>query len=233
MKSKKIEELEKSLGVKFKNRQLLKQGLIHRSYLNEVRGKRLESNERLEFLGDAVLELWTTEKLFHHFPDLAEGVLTNIRAALVCTESLAESAQKLSLGKHLYLGRGEDKNGGRKNPSLLANTFEAVLGAIYLDSGWQTAAKFLDRELSKKLLLLGKTGDIKDAKTKLQELVQATKRITPSYKIIKEEGPDHAKVFTSAVYFNKDKIACGKGQSKREAEEKAAQKALTLVKNRI
>jgi len=233
MKSKKIEELEKSLGVKFKNRELLKQGLIHRSYLNEVRGKRLESNERLEFLGDAVLELWTTEKLFHHFPDLAEGVLTNIRAALVCTESLAESAQKLSLGKHLYLGRGEDKNGGRKNPSLLADTFEAVLGAIYLDSGWQTAAKFLDRELSKKLLLLGKTGDIKDAKTKLQELVQATKRITPSYKIIKEEGPDHAKVFTSAVYFNKDKIACGKGQSKREAEEKAAQKALTLVKNRI
>jgi len=233
MKSEKLEKLEKKLKVNFKNKNLLKKALVHRSFLNEIRGKNLESNERLEFLGDAVLEFWATEQLFRRFPVLAEGKLTNIRAAIVCTESLAESAQKLNLGQHLLLGKGEDKNGGRENHSLLADTFEAVLGAIYLDGGWQTAAEFLGRELSKKLLLLGKTGDIKDAKTKLQELVQATKRITPSYKIVNEEGPDHAKVFTSAVYFNKDKITNGKGQSKQEAEEKAAQKALTLVKNRI
>lgn len=233
MRNKDLKELEEKLGINFKNRDLLKKALIHRSYLNEVKEKGLESNERLEFLGDAVLELWTTEKLFHHFPKLPEGTLTNIRAALVCTESLAQIARKLSLGKYLYLSRGEDKNGGRENPSLLADTFEAITGAIHLDQGWKTVAEFLDRHLLKKLLKLGKMGDIKDAKTKLQEIVQAEKKITPHYRLIKEEGPDHNKVFTVAVYFGPKKIALGRGSSKREAEEVAAKRALTLIKNQV
>lgn len=233
MKNKDLKELEEKLEIKFKNRNLLKKALIHRSYLNEIKEKGLESNERLEFLGDAVLELWTTERLFHYFPNLAEGILTNIRAALVRTESLAQIARKLSLGRHLCLSRGEDKNGGRENPSLLADTFEAVTGAIYLDRGWKTVTKFLDRHLLKKLLKLGETGDVKDAKTRLQEIVQAKKKITPHYQVIKEEGPDHAKIFTVAVYFGKKKITVGRGSSKREAEEAAAQKALTLTKNQV
>ena len=230
---KKLIGLEKKLGLKFKNKDLFKQALVHRSYLNEAQEKNLQSNERLEFLGDAVLELWTTEKLFHHFPHLTEGVLTNIRAALVCTENLAQIAQKLSLGKHLYLSRGESKNGGQQNPSLLANTFEAITGAIYLDQGWLRVNRFLDRCLLAKLLKLGKRGDIKDAKTKLQEIIQAKRKLTPRYRIIKEEGPDHAKIFTAAVYFGNKKIALGKGNSKQEAEETAAQKALILIKNQV
>lgn len=233
MRNNNLEELEKKLGIEFENRSWLKKALIHRSYLNEAKKKELESNERLEFLGDAVLELWATERLFHHFPKLPEGTLTNIRAALVCTESLAQIAKKLSLGKYLYLSRGEDKNGGRENPSLLADTFEAVTGAIHLDQGWKTVVKFLDHHLLKKLLRLGKMGGIKDAKTRLQETVQAEKKITPHYQLIKEEGPDHNKVFTVAVYFGHKKITLGQGSSKREAEEAAAQKALTLIKNQV
>ncbi len=229
----KLTELEEKLGVKFKNQTLLKKALIHRSYLNEAKEKSLQSNERLEFLGDAVLELWTTQELFNRFPQLPEGVLTNIRAALVCTESLARAAQKLGLGQYLYLSRGEDKSGGRQNPSLLADTFEAVTGAIYLDQGWPQVQQFLDRHLLKKLIELGRSGDIKDAKTKLQEIIQAERRITPHYRILREEGPDHAKIFTAAVYFHDQQIALGQGQSKRAAEEAAAQKALTLIKNKI
>ncbi len=226
--------LEPKLGINFKDKKLLIKALTHRSYLNEHYRENLKSNERLEFLGDAVLELWTTEQLFQHFPKLPEGVLTNIRAAIVCTENLAEKAKANNLGKFLLLSRGEDSGGGRKNPSLLANTFEAVIGAIYLDQGWEAAAKFLKRNLLKMLISLGKKGDIKDAKTKLQEVTQASLKVTPHYKTIKQEGPDHAKIFTVAAYFDKKKITTGKGASKREAEEQAAQKALTITsKNSI
>lgn len=223
-----LKKLEKQLGIEFKNQDLLRQALIHRSYLNEVE-KDLKSNERLEFLGDAVLELWTTKHLFDNFPQLPEGVLTNIRAAIVCTSSLAEIAQELDLGSFLYLSKGEEKSGGRENPSLLADTFEALIGALYLDQGWEQTDKFLKNLLFQKLKKLGKKGNVKDAKTLLQEIIQEKLKITPKYRTLKEHGPDHAKVFTAAVFYNNDQIAEGKGKSKREAEEKAAQAALTKL----
>jgi len=218
-----------NFALKFKNKDQLLKTLTHRSYLNEHRSQELKSNERLEFLGDAVLELWTTEKLFHHFPNLAEGILTNIRASLVCTKSLAEIAEKIKIGPALLLSKGEDDGGGRKNPSLLADSFEAVIGALYLDSGWPKVDPFLTENLLKKLISLGSRGDNKDAKTKLQEKVQAKIKFTPYYKIIKEEGPDHAKKFTSAVFFDQEKITTGEGASKGESEEAAAEKALTIL----
>lgn len=213
----------------FKDKDLLTRALTHRSYLNEHKREKLSSNERLEFLGDAVLELWTTKKLFDHFPSLPEGVLTNIRAAVVCTESLAKTAKKTALGQKLLLSKGEEDGGGRKNPSLLANTFEAIIGAIYLDQGWEKSSKFLDKTLFKKLIRLGRSGDNKDAKTRLQEKTQAMSKVTPHYQILKEEGPGHAKKFTTAVFFEQEQISTGKGNSKREAEEKAAEKALTIL----
>lgn len=223
-----LTKLQKQLGIKFRNQALLKQALIHRSYLNETE-QDLNSNERLEFLGDAVLELWTTETLFEDFPELSEGILTNIRAAVVCTTSLAETAKKLNLGKYLFLSKGEVQGKGRENTSLLANTFEAVVGAIYLDQGKKNANKFLDKNLGKKLNKLGKKGDIKDAKTLLQEIAQEKEKITPEYQTLDETGPDHDKTFTSGVFLGESQIAVGEGKSKREAEENAAGKALTII----
>ncbi|MBU2592890.1 ribonuclease III [Patescibacteria group bacterium] len=217
------------LALEFKDKDLFLRALTHRSYLNEHRDKELKSNERMEFLGDAVLELWATEKLFHHFPELTEGILTNVRASLVCAKSLAETAEKIKIGPVLLLSKGEDEGGGRKNPSLLADAFEAVIGALYLDGGWQKVDDFLTENLLKKLVFLGSKGDNKDAKTKLQEKIQAKMRLTPYYKIIREEGPDHAKKFITAVFFDQEKIAAGKGGSKGEAEEAAAKKALTIL----
>lgn len=225
---KNIKKLEEKIGIKFKDISLLKQALIHRSYLNETE-KDLKSNERLEFLGDAVLELWATKKLFNNFPKLGEGVLTNIRAAVVCTTSLAETAKKVNLGNYLFLSKGEANSGGRKNPSLLADTFEAIIGALYLDQGWQQTNHFLKQQLGQKIKKLGQQGDIKGAKTLLQELIQEKLKLTPEYKLLTEQGPDHDKTFTSAVFYNNKKIAQGKGKSKREAEEHAAKKALTKL----
>lgn len=217
------------LDIRFKNSQLLKRALTHRSYLNEHKEKGLESNERMEFLGDAILEFWATEQLFNLFPQLPEGVLTNIRASLVCTESLANIAKKIKIGESLLLSKGEDEGGGRCNPSLLADTFEAIIGAIWLDQGWLKVNQFLEKNLLSRLISLGKLGDNKDAKTKLQEEVQAMIKITPYYQVIKEEGPDHNKKFTVAVHFGEKEIAQGKGDSKREAEEDAANQALTIL----
>ncbi len=226
--NKNLKILEKKLNVNFDDKSLLKQALIHRSYLNET-GKDLQSNERLEFLGDAVLELWTTNQLFKNFTQLAEGVLTNIRAAVVCTTNLAETAEKINLGRFLFLSKGEERSGGRENPSLLADTFEAVIGAIYLDQGWGKTDEFLNKQLGKKIKKLGNQGNIKDAKTLLQEIVQENLKITPQYKLLDEKGPDHNKLFTSAVFYNDKKIAVGKGKSKKLAEESAAKKALTKI----
>ncbi|MFH1561697.1 MAG: ribonuclease III [Patescibacteria group bacterium] len=225
-------KLEKKIGVRFKNQELLKTALTHRSYLNENRQEKLKSNERLEFLGDAVLELWATEKLFSYFSSLPEGVLTNIRAAVVCTDSLAEEGERLKLGEFLLLSRGESRGGGRKNRSLLADTFEALVGAIYLDQGWPSAQKFLNQQLSKKLIGLGEQGNPKDAKTRLQEKLQAQYRLTPSYQISQETGPDHAKHFTVTVSCGTEELTSGQGNSKKEAEEDAAAKALILVEKK-
>jgi len=225
-----LQRLQKIIKVNFKDRSILKRALTHRSYLNENRGKKMKSNERLEFLGDAVLELWATKELFDRFPHLPEGMMTNIRAAVVRTETLAEASRVHGFGDLLFLSRGEDEGFGREIQSILANTFEAIVGAIFLDQGWSKAAGFLKASLLEQLIELGKKGDAKDSKTKLQEKIQANLRITPTYKILKASGPDHDKQFTVAVLFKNKETAIGKGRSKREAEEAAADKALTLIK---
>ncbi|MFH1601365.1 MAG: ribonuclease III [Candidatus Shapirobacteria bacterium] len=228
----KIEKLEKKLKVKFINPGLLKKALVHRSWVNENLGKVKESNERLEFLGDAVLEYWTTKNLFQFFPKLPEGSLTNIRAALVRTENLAVKSLDLTIDRALFLGKGEEQGGGRENVSLLADAFEAVLGAVYLDQGLAQTEKFLNRIFLKDLQKLGKKGDIKDAKTLLQELTQEKKKITPDYRVIKEYGPEHDKTFEVGVYLGKKKIASAPGHSKKEAQEASAAKALTVLKKK-
>lgn len=224
-----LEKLQKKLNIQFNYPKLLKRALTHRSYLNENRRKKLKSNERLEFLGDAVLELWATQHLYYLYPQKPEGKLTNIRSAIVCTQSLADLANKLKLGEYLLLSKGESRGGGRKNPSLLADTLEAVVGAVYQDQGWETTSRFLDKQLLAKLKKIGKKQEVKDAKTKLQEIVQAKLKLTPHYKIIEETGPDHAKEFIAAVYYDQEKITEGKGRSKSEAENVAAEKALTKL----
>jgi len=222
-------DLENKLSLTFKETKWLERALTHRSWLNEHRGNHDFSNERLEFLGDAVLELWSSDRLFKKYPDYPEGKLTNIRSALVCSQSLAEEAAKLQLGHYLRLSRGEEKTGGRKNVSLLENTFEAILGAIYCDQGIETAFKFLDQKLLNKLESLAKSNNIKDAKTVFQEQAQEKTKLTPRYKLLSSHGPEHAKIFASAVFLGQQLIARGKGRSKRQAEEAAAGKALTIL----
>jgi ribonuclease-3 len=214
------------LQIEFNNLAYLKEALIHRSYINEMRNNALRHNERLEFLGDAVLELITTEYLFHQYPDRPEGELTSFRAALVRTESLAAAALELNLGDYIFMSKGEEGTGGRRRPYILANTFEAVLGAIYLDLGWDACAYYVDRILIPKLerIVLERL-DI-DAKSKLQERAQELLKITPSYQLVEEIGPDHDKNFTMAVMINGQEFGRGTGHSKQEAEQKAAQAAI-------
>jgi len=230
MKKNELLRLEKLLGVKFHSLEILNQALIHRSWINEHREEKKESNERLEFLGDAVLEFWVTKTLFFLFPHLPEGSLTNIRSHLVCTENLAKKSRRLSLHRYLLLGKGEEQEGGREKPTLLADAFEAVVGAIFVDQGIKQTEKFLAANFLGELKELGERGDVKDAKTLFQELTQKENKITPHYRVIKEEGPEHKKVFQVAVYVGEKKIATGKGRSKKEAEEEAAKKALTLTR---
>ncbi len=228
--SKDLPPLEQLLGVKFKNHRWLERALTHRSWLNEHRGQSVMSNERLEFLGDAVLEIWSSDRLFNKYPHYPEGRLTNIRSALVCTQSLAEAAVNLQLGRYLRLSLGEQKTGGRENMSLLENTFEAILGAIYSDQGIGATFHFLDRHLLAKLNILATSKNIKDAKTVLQEKAQKIIKLTPRYRLLSSRGPEHDKVFISAVFLGKRLTARGEGKSKRQAEEAAAAKALTILK---
>ncbi len=228
----KAKELEKKIKIKFKDLANLHKALVHRSWVNEHRGQDLENNERLEFLGDAILEYWTTRNLFHFFPKLPEGSLTNIRAALVRTENLARKSLELGIDQCLLLGKGEEQGEGRKNPSLLADVFEAVLGAIFLDQGLKEAERFLDQVFLAELKELGSRGDIKDAKTTLQEKIQEKQRITPRYKVLEETGPEHDKVFQVGVYAAGEKLAVGSGHSKKEAEEAAAAKGLTHLQKK-
>jgi len=221
------QQLEKTLKVKFRNGKILQKALTHRSWVNEHKNLDPENNERLEFLGDAILEFWVTKTLFALFPKLPEGSLTNIRASLVCTENLAQKSKKLNLDKALLLGKGEEQGGGRDNLSLLADVFEAIIGGIFIDSGLKKTEAFLERNFLAKLRRLGKRGDVKDAKTLFQELTQEKNKITPNYQVISETGPEHKKVFRVGVFVKNKKIASGKGHSKKEAEEAAAQKALT------
>jgi ribonuclease-3 len=227
---KNFENLEKKLGIKFKNKDLLTQAFTHRSYLNENPKFNLEHNERLEFLGDAVIELIVTDYLYQKYPKKPEGELTNWRAALVNAKMLANVAENLGFNDFILLSKGGAKEGGKARSYILANTFEALLGAIYLDSGYEPADKFIKKYLLKNLENIIKEGSYKDSKSKFQEQAQEKSGITPAYKVIKESGPDHEKQFVVGVYLGRELVAEGQGSSKQEAEEAAAELALE-VKN--
>ncbi len=222
----KLSKFQKKLKVKFDDLKLLKQSLIHKSYLNEVREKGASHNERLEFLGDAVLELIVTKYLFDHYPDRAEGELTSFRAAIVRTESLAGTAEELDFGEFIYMSKGEEATGGRKRPFILANTFESVIGAIYLDQGLDEASTFLHQTLIPKIEKIVKNRLDIDAKSKLQEISQEKVKETPTYTLVSEEGPDHEKTFTVAVTIKSIELKKGRGKSKQEAEQNAAKTTL-------
>ncbi|MCX6804898.1 MAG: ribonuclease III [Patescibacteria group bacterium] len=220
------EQVEAIIKVKFKSDDLIKTAFTHRSYVNEHRSTVKHHNERLEFLGDAVLELVVTDFLFLKFLDKPEGELTSWRAALVKTESLADLAETLDIGKFLLMSRGEAKSGGRTRMALLANLVEAIIGAIYLDQGYDEAAKFIDVNINSKLDGILASGAHIDAKSHFQEISQEREGTTPHYEVVSESGPDHDKIFEMAVYL-KDKIwGTGKGNSKQTAQQSAAQDAL-------
>ena len=227
-----MQELELKLGYTFKNPALLSEALSHSSYANEHRSARLNSNERLEFLGDSVLGFVTAEYLFARHPDLPEGDLTRIRAALVCEQSLYEVARQLDLGRYLKLGRGEESGGGRERTSILADATEAVFAAVYLDGGIQAASRLIHR-----VLLDGAKEEAveerrRDFKTALQELVQRQADQVLTYRMVGEQGPDHAKVFMAEVLLNGAAIGSGSGHSKKEAEQSAARAALEKLEKK-
>ncbi len=222
----KLKKFAKKLNIEFKDHNLLQEALIHRSVLNELKGEGKQSNERLEFLGDAVLELIATEYLFDKYPTRPEGDLTSFRAAVVRTESLAEAALKLDYSQYLYMSKGEEATGGRTRPYILANSFEAVLGAIYLDQGYEIAREFVIKHLLYKLPnIINNRLDI-DNKSKLQEISQELLRQTPKYEVIEEKGPDHDKEFKVQVLIGERIYGEGQGKSKQEAEQNAAEDAL-------
>ncbi len=224
-----LKELIKTLEISIKNKETLITALTHRSYLNEFKETQTEHNERLEFLGDAVLELIISEFLFSNFANRPEGELTSFRAAVVKTESLAETSRKLGLGDYLRMSKGEESTGGRDKDYLLANTFEAILGAIYIENGYQECKKFVHRWLVPKIEEIVKNRLDIDSKTKFQEVAQNLFKFTPEYKLVKEEGPDHEKIFTMSVYVGDKVFGTGKGASKQKAEENAASKALKSI----
>ena len=221
---------EKKLGLNFKNKDLLTQAFVHRSYLNENPDFHLNHNERLEFLGDAVLELIVTEDLYKEYPEKAEGELTNWRAALVNAKMLTSVAEELGFNDFLLLSRGETKELGKARAYILANTFEALIGSIYLDSGYTFAEKFIKKYLIKNLSDIIKNGSYKDSKSQFQEEAQEKIGITPVYKVIREWGPDHQKNFTVGVFLAEELVAEGDGSSKQEAEEQAAKAGLKVKK---
>ncbi|MDO8466880.1 MAG: ribonuclease III [bacterium] len=224
-----LSKLEKVIGYKFEEKNLLKEAVTHRSYLNENPKWDVPDNERLEFLGDAVLELSVTEELYKRFPEQKEGALTSYRAALVNYVMMARIAGDIGLEKFVLLSRGEARDGGKAREVILANAMEALIGAIYLDGGQDVANSFVNKFVLEHLEEVLRAGSYKDPKSKLQEKVQETKRVTPVYKVLSEIGPDHAKVFTVGVYFGEKMIAKGTGQSKQEAEADAAKEALSLL----
>lgn len=224
---KELTAFEKQIGITFTNKMLLQTAFTHRSYINEHKGTLLQHNERLEFLGDAVLELVVTEFLFAKYPEKTEGDLTSYRAGLVNTSTLSTVATGLEMNDYLLLSRGESKDIGRARQYILANTFEALIGSIHLDQGYETARRFITEHL------LPLTDDIvgrhlwRDSKSRFQEVAQEKAGITPSYKTMMEDGPDHDKRFTVGVFLGETQIADGQGKSKQEAEQEAAHNALT------
>jgi ribonuclease-3 len=223
---KKIEDV---LATSFKQPELIKRAFIHRSYINEHPKAGLEHNERLEFLGDAVLELVVTDHLYRNYEN-PEGELTSWRSALVKTESLASVAERLELGQYLLMSHGEVKSGGRARTALLANMIEAIIGAMYIDQGYDVAAAFIDRELIVGLPDILKSGAYIDAKSKFQEIAQERDGITPHYEVLAEVGPDHDKVFTVGVFLGAKEYGKGNGASKQAGQQAAAADALSRYK---
>ncbi len=229
LKNSVIEDLMGHIGVELANSSLLVTALTHRSYINESGNEAIEHNERLEFLGDAVLELIISEYLFTKYPDRKEGELTSFRAATVKTESLAEASRQIGIGEYLRMSKGEESTGGRDKDYLLANTFEALLGAIYSDGGFEKCKTFVNKWLVPKIDEIVENRLDIDSKTKFQEIAQRLFRITPEYKLEKEVGPDHEKEFSMSVYIGDRKFGTGKGSSKQRAEEDAARKAIQKI----
>lgn len=224
--------LEARLPLTFKNPSLLKQALIHTSYLNENPGIDVGSNERMEFLGDAALGVVVAQALYLEYPDVDEGKLTELRAHLVRRDTLARAAARLELGEFLELGRGEEAAGGRKRPTNMARAYEALVGAIFLDGGIAKVRAFVKRSLGPELEALRSSGMPHDPKSKLQELVQSKWQTTPSYKLLRTEGPDHARRFTVKVLVGGKSFGQGEGRSKQMAEKQAAQQALDEIEKR-
>ena len=221
-----MNDFEKIIGVEFKDKDLLKQAFTHRSFLNEHKNLKGKHNERLEFLGDAVLELIITHYLYEEYPDKNEGDMTSIRSALVNATTCAEVAKKLEVNDYLLLSKGEAKDIGRARQYILANALEAIIGAIYIDAGYEKAKDFILKNIAPKTLQIVNEQLWVDAKSKFQEKVQDIAGVTPSYKTTKEIGPDHDKKFTVAVFIGETMIAEGEGDSKQDAEQSAARNAL-------
>lgn len=220
-------KLEKITGVEFQDKNLLKQSVVHRSYLNEHPSFELGHNERLEFLGDAVLEIIVTEYLFRHYPETPEGDLTNWRASLVNSKMLAMIADEIGLEEFLYLSRGEAKdNNSKARQYILANAIEALIGSIYLDQGTRAAKKFIKARILSKLEHIISNKLYLDPKSKFQEKAQEIHKVTPNYKVLSESGPDHAKNFKVGLYLADELVAVGKGSSKQEAQVEAAKKGI-------
>ena len=229
----KLKKFCKIIKVEIKDLEILKEALTHRSFLNERHKEKLQNNEKLEFLGDAVLELLVSKYLFDTYTDKNEGELTSFRAATVRTESLYEEANRLNYGKYIYMSKGEENTGGRNRPYILANTFESVIGAIYIDKGLEVVRKFLKRELFYKIDKIVKNRLDIDSKSKLQEISQEILKETPTYEIVKSTGPDHDKQFTVKVMIKNNNFGKGKGKNKRSAEQNAAESALDNWKKLI
>ena len=224
--AKSTEELERKIETTFRNADLLKEALTHRSYLNEHPSWKSRHNERLEYLGDAGLELAVTEALFTKFPDAPEGQLTVLRAALVNWERLSRVAQEIGLEKFIYMSKGEQGDTTKARDVILANALEALIGAIYLDQGFERAEKFIAQFVLAHLPEIIETKSYKDAKSELQEIVQDKLKLTPTYRVLGESGPAHERTFRVGVYFGSDLIAEGSGSSKQQAELEAAKQAL-------
>lgn len=223
-----ISKLEKTLGVTFDDDNVLWQAVTHRSYINENPSWKLEHNERLEFLGDAVLELVVTDHLYHHY-QLPEGELTNLRSAVVRGEMLSKIAEEMGIDHFMLMSRGERKDTGKARHYILANAVEAVIGAVYLDQGYEAAKQLIDRFVIAKLETVVEQGLHIDSKSKFQELAQEKYRVTPTYKVLEEFGADHAKHFLVGAYLDERKVGEGSGSSKQEAQQHAAREALTFL----
>lgn len=226
---KQLKKLEKNLSYRFKNRSLLKNALTHKSYANEKRLQASDHNERLEFLGDAVLELVVSDLLMEQYGDSAEGELSKLRASLVNEKTLAGVARDHQLGQYLYLGKGEEMGQGREKPSLLSDAMEAVLGAVYLDRGFSKAYRVIRRIALELFEQVGTEGFYKDYKTLLQEKAQTVFRTVPKYKLVEEIGPDHDKTFKINLLIKGEVMGMGEGKSKKGAEQNAAKEALENI----